>query len=398
MTIPSDPGVQVAPGDPGGISSAAVQHETMADGLDSHASRIEAGVVSLAPVWEGQAAGAYRELSSLSASAFRAASGASRSAAATLRAYGRELERCQQEGKQALQQAEYYLGQAQDWQRKLTAAETAVRTAQGDLTRARGEISCSAPGPAGAGARSLAQAALTVAEHALTKAQSDERTAHKELEHALGLLRHWQQVGHQAFQDADRAAERGADGLDAACLAMPQIFQTPGVVPLAKSKNGNTIVDLVFDGSSAPFILAGSAGVIASAIGGAHDGIAGLASWAGRTLRTGATHEIRSEASPILREAGGISKDLDGLADAAGWAGAGLSFAAAVGSGESVPNAALHAGLSTAGAVLGGSAVGGVCEAGTLGLGTPGCLVLGGGAAAVGSVVGNGLADLIDDL
>ena len=75
-----------------------------------------------------------------------------------------------------------------------------------------------------------------------------------------------------------------------------------------------------------------------------------------------------------------------------------ISFAVAVATGRSVPDAALHAGLSTAGAVAGGSVVGGACEAGTLGLGTPGCLVLGGGAAAVGGFIGNGVADLIDDL
>jgi hypothetical protein len=389
--------VQVAPGDPGGISSAAGQHVALADGLDSHAGRIEAGVVSLTPVWEGQAAGAYRELSSLSAAAFRAAAGASRTAAAALRSYAHELERCQEEGKQALQRAEHWLTQAQDWQRKLTAAQTAVGTATGDVIRAKGELSCSVPGPAGAGARSVAQAALTTAERALTKAQADERTARWELQQALDQLKHWQQVGHKAFQDADRAAERGVNGLDAACLAMPQIFQTPGVVPLAESRSAG-VLDLVFGGNSAPLIVAGAGGYAASALGGVQTGADGLASWAGRTLRTGATPAARSEAAAILREAGSLGNDLEPLAKAAGWGGAAIALVTAVASGQSVPDATLHAGMSTGGAVGLGAAAGGACEAGTLGLGTPGCVVLGTGAAAVGGFLGNLGADGIDEL
>ena len=58
MTTLTDPGVTVAPGDPGQIAAASAWHANLADGLDTHASTITGAAGSLSSVWNGEAAGA----------------------------------------------------------------------------------------------------------------------------------------------------------------------------------------------------------------------------------------------------------------------------------------------------------------------------------------------------
>ena len=121
--------------------------------------------------------------------------------------------------------------------------------------------------------------------------------------------------------------------------------------------------------------------------------MSGLASYAGRTLRTGETAAERSMAARLLPEAGGLARDLRPFARGAGVAGVALNVVSDVAQHESAGQTIANTVGSTAGATIAGGAVGAACEGGTLGLGTPGCIVLGGLAAGAGGAAGGWLAD-----
>jgi hypothetical protein len=390
--LPSDPGVQVAPGDPGQLAAAAGWHSDLADGLDSHAATIDGTAGSLAAAWQGDAANSYQALSGMISAHFRATAGTSRAAAASLRRYGTELERCQREGMRALSEAEHWLAKARVDQAKLTAAQNAVTAAQTALTTAQGEANAAANvvGHAAAGLAAAAATRVRAAQDSLTRVQADAGNAQQALTEDETQLASWQARGHQAWKEALQAAETATGSLDPLCVAPPPFAGAPS--PFVGGPSAGAL-----PGSDFPFVpLLTGGGYATSALGGAKSGISGLASWAGRTLRTGETAAARSAAAPVLRGAGGLAKELGPYARAAGPLGVVVGVGAGIAGGESPPDAALHAGMSTGGAVLGAGVVGGVCEAGTLGLGSVGCGVLGAGAAGVGSWLGNKGADLVD--
>jgi hypothetical protein len=130
-----------------------------------------------------------------------------------------------------------------------------------------------------------------------------------------------------------------------------------------------------------------------AATGGAKTGVSGVASFAGRTLRTGDTPEARSAAARLLPKAGGLAKDLEPYARGALVAGTAVDIVTSVAEGHSAGETIVHAGASGGAAIAAGVVVGGVCEAGTLGVGTVGCVVLGGVAAGGASAAGGYVAD-----
>jgi len=97
---------------PGRLLSAASWHFATADGLDAHVGTISSAAASVASTWQGESAAAYQTLSGLVADHFRVAASTARTAAQTLRRCATELERLQQEGRQALLQAEHWLTEA----------------------------------------------------------------------------------------------------------------------------------------------------------------------------------------------------------------------------------------------------------------------------------------------
>jgi hypothetical protein len=398
VSLPTDPGFESPPGDTGSIYAAATWHSTLGDGLDAHAATIEGAAGSLVGAWQGDAANSYQALSGMVSSHFRGAAGTARAAAASLRRYASELEHSQREGTQALSEAEHWLAQARTDQTKLTAAQAAVTTAQGDVSGEQMSVmnAANVVGPGAAGVAAAARARLQAAQDRLARAQADERAAQKSLTEAENQFTHWQTRGRKAWADALQAAEAATGSLEPLCVAPPPLTGAPVLgAPFAGGPTAGAL-----PGQSAfPFIpLLVGGGYATSALGGAQTGISHLASWAGRTLRTGETAAARSAASPILRGAGGLAKDLEPYARAAGPVGVIAGVAAGLADGQSPANAALHAGMSTGGAVIGGGIVGGACEAGTLGLGTPACAVLGGGAAAGGAWLGDKAAGLIDSI
>ncbi|MGB9183311.1 MAG: hypothetical protein WCB67_04535 [Solirubrobacteraceae bacterium] len=135
-TVPTDPGVQVATGDPSRLQAAAGWHNDLADGFDAHAATIASSAASISGVWDGEAANSYQRLSAIVAAHFRAGADRARTAAATLRRFADTLERCQREGTQARHQAEHWLQEVTTDTTKLQNAQTTVTNAQTAVTRA----------------------------------------------------------------------------------------------------------------------------------------------------------------------------------------------------------------------------------------------------------------------
>ncbi len=224
MTGTSASGVQVANGDPGGLFQAASWHTNLAEGLDTHARMIADTAASVAPSWEGEAAASYQSLSSIVAAHFRVASSRAHTAAATLRHYATELQRCQREGLQAMHQAEHWLAEVHTWTARLATATTAVTTAQGEVTAAQAQLTgAGAMGAKGAGLAAAAAARLRTAQDALTRAQAEQRRAQHELQNAQHQLTHWQHRGEQLWHEAQMAAVQATGELEPLSVPAPPL-------------------------------------------------------------------------------------------------------------------------------------------------------------------------------
>lgn len=269
-----------------------------------------------------------------------------------------------------------------------------VRAAQTELS------SAGAMGPKGAGLAAAAAARLRTAQDALTRAQAEQRKAQHEQQNAQHQLTHWQQRGEQLWHEAQMAAVQATGELEPLSVPAPRLAGAPA----AGSLFGGPLLSGGSSGGlpwEVPSTLSGVS-YAASVFGGAHTAVHDLASGAGRTLRTGATVGERRIASQVLRQAGGLGKDLSPIARVAGPAGAVANLAGDLANGDS-PR---RAGLETAGsAVVGGGAaavVGGGCEASagvvSAGVATPLCVVAGGAAGALGSLAGSELGKLADEL
>jgi hypothetical protein len=227
---PADPGVGVAPGDPSRLSAAADWHAQTATALEYHAGTLSGAAASLAGSWDGQAATAYQQLSVDVEAHFHIAAGTSRMAASALRRYSAELERCQREGKQALDQAIYWLTQARSGYAKLIAAQGRVVVCEAAVIGAEVEVAgSSASGPAGASARAAAEERLTAARRALDQAQQDERTAQRAFNHAEHQLTMWQHRGDRAWEEAEVAAVNATGSLEPLNVVPPPLAGMPAI-------------------------------------------------------------------------------------------------------------------------------------------------------------------------
>ena len=412
MTQPESPtGVQVAPGDPGALLQAAGWHDNLADGLDGHAAMISDAATSVGPAWNGEAAASYQSLSSMVSAHFRTAAGTSRSAAASLRRYGNELDHLQQEGMKALHQAEHWLDQVHTWTTWLNAANTAVTTAQGEVSAAQVQLNTAISMDAkGVALAASASARLRTAQGALQKAQDDQRRAQHELTDAQHQLTHWQTRGAQLFTDARNAAMQATGELTplsvpapplAGPAAMPNVF-TDGLLPVTPN-------DLALTG------LGGW---------GAYKG-----KWADSTVedlehrqrlnRTqiareriiaddpDASESDRASAASKLEQLGEDQRGLDSaISDASRWgnyadhlvgpAAGVVDTVTHIADGQSVPKAAAEGIGSTVGGYAGAAGGAAACDAtGVLAPVSPICAGAGG---AIGGWVGDKLGGLIGDL
>jgi len=184
LAIDADVGFAVAPGDPDSLEGASARFRCAALCLEGHATTVQIAATSLAPSWRGQAASAYQALSNLITDHFRAAAETSRAAAAALRFYGAELDRCQRVGMQAVNEAE--------------RCQAEIRT-QTSLRRAA----------------------------ALAGAQPEQQAATRRLAELRDELAEWQACGRRAWENAQAAADRATGSLAALRITPPS-----GVAPL----------------------------------------------------------------------------------------------------------------------------------------------------------------------
>jgi hypothetical protein len=202
------PDFQVASGDPARLAQAAVWHLELADALELHGASIRGTAGQLIGSWNGEAASSYQRLSELMWAQFETSSGEARTAAAGLRRYAVELERCQHEGTIALHQAEHWLGEQDLWTTRLEAAQSAVQRAQAQLSGLAAQSATLHP--------TVALAMDRADQSALACAQAQEAHARQELKHAMQQVILWEGRGRLAWLDALQAAHQAgaiADGV-----------------------------------------------------------------------------------------------------------------------------------------------------------------------------------------
>ncbi|HWF74442.1 MAG TPA: hypothetical protein VG186_13925 [Solirubrobacteraceae bacterium] len=229
-----DVGFDVAPGSPSELAAAATRLGAVADGLDEHAGTVRGTAQSLCPSWRGSAAAAYEQLSEVIRGHFQGAARTSRTASAALRRYSRELDRFQQDGRTAFDQAEHWLEEIEVQTGRLRAAEQAVSAAELDLAGAES----SAAAPLGAWHAADVGARVTAAQAALDKARAEAQVASRALEAAHHELACWQARGRSAWEEAQRAADRATGTLAANRITAPLL---PGMPP-PQSGSGTTVI------------------------------------------------------------------------------------------------------------------------------------------------------------
>jgi hypothetical protein len=222
-------GFDVANGDPDQLSAAAAIHSDAADMLEMHAAVVSGAASSLDSAWQGQAAGSYQQLSQVVHSRFNLAASGARTAAAGLRQWADELERCQHAGKVAMRECEDWLKQQQHWFFQLQDAEQQLTNAQAQLT------AVSAPNPfthtfPGGGSStnplspgSLAAGAIASAKSAVAAAEHDVVVAKAKLKEATEQVLQWQAKGHRAWDDAMAAAETATGTLNGIRVTPPPV-------------------------------------------------------------------------------------------------------------------------------------------------------------------------------
>ncbi|MDQ6776956.1 MAG: hypothetical protein M3071_12250 [Actinomycetota bacterium] len=258
---PGATGIQVATGDSRTLLSSGIQLSHLGQMLEDHSSVVRETAGLLAPLWSGQAAGGYQELSSIVHAHFRAAAATSRAAAAALRRYSAELDRCQHEGTLAVRQAEACLREIHDQTALLRAAQITEGVAQGALSAAQAQATAArAAGPIGAPVASAANAQATVEQGRLRTAQADIQKATRALTHAHEELAMWQGRGRRAWEEAQNAADQATGSLQALSIAPPPLAGVaaipllspappyplpPGVAPVNPSGASSVAVPLV---------------------------------------------------------------------------------------------------------------------------------------------------------
>lgn len=228
----TDPGFNVAGGDPNALSAAAAIHSDAADMLAMHAAVVSGAASSLDSSWQGQAAGSYQQLSQIVHSRFNLAADGARTAAAGLRQWSEELDRCQRAGKAAMQECEHWLKQQQHWFFQLQDAQRALTTAQAQLSAvsAPNPLTGAAPAAPAPGSNPMANpfspisaVAIASARNAVTSAEHDVIVAKGKLKEATEQVLIWQRKGHQAWDDATTAAEQATGLLDGIRVTPPPL-------------------------------------------------------------------------------------------------------------------------------------------------------------------------------
>ena len=131
---------QVAPGNAGAISDAAIWHEQISAQMSTHAQSITDATSTALSRWQGDAAASYQALSGRMTDAFRAGEIRAGETAQTMRSVAGELDRCQQEGTRALTQANDWLQKATQYYQHASDLKTKLDTATSHLSNLEGQM------------------------------------------------------------------------------------------------------------------------------------------------------------------------------------------------------------------------------------------------------------------
>lgn len=284
-------GFDVANGDPDQLTAAAAIHSDAADMLEMHAAVVSGAASSLDSAWQGQAAGSYQQLSQVVHSRFNLAASGARTAAAGLRQWAAELERCQHAGKVAMRECEDWLKQQQHWFFQLQDAERELTNAQAQLTAVSapnpfthtfpgGGSSTNplSPGSLAAGAIASAKSAVEQAEHAVVVAKA-------KLKEATEQVLEWQAKGHRAWDDAMAAAETATGTLNGIRVTPPPVAGFARGEPTVKPSEPwyDHVLDIAGDVAGGVAAVAGVATALTFWIPGVGEVAAGTAGVAGLT-------------------------------------------------------------------------------------------------------------------
>jgi hypothetical protein len=371
------PSFTLAAGDPDALFAAAGWHQNVADGLTAHAGTIRAAAGSASAFWQGEAASAYQSLSSVMAFGFETTAAKSADAATIYRRLAAEVERCQQEGRAALRQAQHWCDQVITDNQRVTTAQGEVTTALQDVDNAQQELTSAASSPdANVNARVPgAQAALGAAQDRLHLAQGQLRTAQHDLDHANQELARWDRRGEQAFQEAERAV--------AMVTGLPLSIDPPPMPGLVTGP-----VSPLTQRPPAGLAHPGGGGFWHDVLGAIQDGATVVAAGGGICAATMFWNGIGEVCGVASGAASGVSA-LDGVAQAATGNGsvgaAALDTVGAVGSAGSLKLGEVGAGLIEDGKGVSGSAGAVIKNRGATYKAVGGVLSGTGGTASAGS-------------
>ncbi len=201
-------GITVPEGEPGTIREAAQTFTGVAGGLHGASADLQS-VPGLVSQWKGPASAAFSGTAITNGSAVDSGAEAMATCAQAARTFAEELEQAQKDARQAIADARDAQGRIDDANADIEAALGAQTQASNDIASAESRINSSIGVP-DVGAMSDRDAANT----ALTNAQGAETAARRRLQQAQDDLADAKQRGHQAEQDAKRAARTAAGAFE----------------------------------------------------------------------------------------------------------------------------------------------------------------------------------------
>lgn len=293
----TDPGVTVATGDPEAITTAGAWHHKLASTLESHSSLIKSTASVLLTGWNGEASKQYQSLSATMSGHYEVTAAEARAVGNALKRFSAELGSAQGQGKVALKNAVHWMNEVNNWQDKLSAAETAKATAEARVkTAMQGVIAAnhaaSLPGapPGAAAAMTQAKNNLQAARNALAKAETDEATATKNLKNAADHFTMWQRKGGQALQEAERAAGVAGLAVGAVAISSPPVAGAVNAFVNGMSGSGTASVFAGYQASG------GGGGPLANWQGLFQAGVGASASATGSASITGVQGDLSAQA------------------------------------------------------------------------------------------------------
>jgi hypothetical protein len=212
----TDPGVDVATGDPDKIDEAGGFHHAVAEKLEAHSALIRSTASFLLNGWNGQASKEFHIFSSDLSSHYEVTASEARAVGSALKKFASELGRSQGEGRTALKNAIHWMNEVNHWQNKLSdiskqqdVAETNIHTAMLDVVAARSALSSAQDPkeiPGLTDRLNTANGTLASARQHMADLQNDQAQASKQWYNASEYFTTWQKKGGQALQDAELAA------------------------------------------------------------------------------------------------------------------------------------------------------------------------------------------------